>query len=203
MLRVTCPIPQVTCAKSHRARMHVACRMSCAACRVRHMRARHRQSRVSCAQVAGIKRDESTNTFSGQKGGAAVKISRLNLVDLAGIPPRHGIPHGMVSHKLSPIRRRLGEGRQGGHDGSAAGRGDQHQQVAHDAWDGDWAHPCHICTGTGLTCCHICTLWAGYHGAREAVQDRQEGAHPVYASLAPFCRAARMHAHAHPPLEVR
>ena len=21
----------------------------------------------------------------------------------------------------------------------------------------DWAHPCHICTGTGLTPCHICT----------------------------------------------
>ncbi len=35
-------------------------------------------------KVAGIKREADSNTFSGQKGGAAVKISRLNLVDLAG-----------------------------------------------------------------------------------------------------------------------
>jgi centromeric protein E len=35
-------------------------------------------------RVPGITRRETDNTFQGQKGGGAVKISRLNLVDLAG-----------------------------------------------------------------------------------------------------------------------
>ena len=38
------------------------------------------------------------------------------------------------------------------------------------AGSADWAHRCHICTGTGLTRCHICT-GTNHSGAGEAAES--------------------------------